>query len=71
VEVDPGGPLGRAGFRSGDIPFDRHGLSEFCGAIRAAEDGFGPEVWVVDAQNYDYARRRSVRLPAMPRAGLP
>ena len=38
VQVDPSGFLGRAGFRSGDVPVAHHGgLASFCYALQASE----------------------------------
>ena len=67
IEVKPNGPLGRAGFRSGDIPVAHHGgVTEFCGALGAAEEGeaYGINVinlsdWSVDGPD----RRRTLYIP--------
>jgi hypothetical protein len=68
LEVDPSGPLGRAGFRAGDVPVFQHGgLAEFCGAIHSAEEGYSPEVRVISGHSYDASPRRSVKIPPMPR----
>jgi hypothetical protein len=67
LEVDPAGPLGRAGFRSGDVPVFQHGgLAAFCGAIRSAEDGYDAEVQVISGHDADNSQRRSVTIPPMP-----
>jgi hypothetical protein len=67
LEVDPSGPLGRAGFRSGDIPVNQHGgLLDFCGALRSAEEGHEPEIRVINSRGYDNNPRRSIRIPALP-----
>ena len=69
LEVDPHGPLGQAGFISGDVPVNHHGgLEDFCGALQSADDGHNPEIRVINGHDYDSSARRSIRIPAMPRS---
>lgn len=66
VEVTPGGPLSRAGFRSGDIPVAYHGgVAEFCGALEGAKDGYGrvDVVNIADWNSDGPNRRRALRVP--------
>jgi hypothetical protein len=69
VHVDAAGALGRVGFRAGDIPIAHHGgFADFCGAIRSAEEGYDPEVSVINSADYEGGGpRRSIRIPAIPR----
>ena len=66
VEVTPGGPLGQAGFRAGDIPVAYHGgVAEFCAALEGADDGYGriDVVNIADWGSDGPNRRRSLRVP--------
>jgi hypothetical protein len=61
IEVVPGGPLSRAGFRAGDIP----GSAAFCAALDGAEEGFG-NVDVANVADWDSDgpnRRRELAVP--------
>jgi hypothetical protein len=70
LEIAPSGILGQAGFRAGDVPVFKHGgLADFCAAVRRAEKGHPTPVSVVNAQDYDYRRRRELRVPSLPGAG--
>lgn len=71
VTVEPGGLLGRAGFRSGDVPIHQHGgLADLCGALQYAEEGGAPTVTVINVADwrrggYDARRELSIH-PAVP-----
>jgi len=68
VEVTPSGPLGQAGFRSGDVPVEYHGgITAFCYALRAAHevDGYR-RIDVVNTADWDTEgpnRRRQLEIP--------
>jgi len=68
IEVTPGGPLGRAGFRTGDIPVEYHGgVTAFCYALKAADevDGYR-RIDVVNIADWDTDgpnRRREPKIP--------
>jgi hypothetical protein len=68
VEVVPSGPLGQAGFRSGDVPVEHHGgVTAFCYALEAAHevDGYR-RIDVVNAADWDTEgpnRRRKLEIP--------
>jgi hypothetical protein len=67
MEVVPGGILGKAGFRSGDIPMAHQGgFSEFCAAVQESASGRESfEVVVVNAGDWDNGERRKLRVPAV------
>ena len=46
--VDPRGPFGRAGLRSGDIPHMHHGIRDFCGDLSRATDGYAITLEVIN-----------------------
>ena len=67
VEVTPGGPLSRAGFRPGDIPVAYHGgVAELCGALEGADEGYGriDVVNIADWNSDGPNRRRQLRIPS-------
>jgi hypothetical protein len=67
VRVDPEGVLGKAGFRSGDVPVAHHGgLAEFCAALQwseSAHDSF--EVEVINIDDWDAGSRRRIVIPSL------
>jgi hypothetical protein len=67
VEVDPAGILGKAGFRSGDIPIAHHGgFSEFCAAVQESASGDESfELVVINAGEWKNGTRRRLRVPAV------
>lgn len=67
VDVNPLGQLGRAHFRSGDVPISRDGgLADFCGAMRYVEGGDEQRVTVINRFDSD---TRVLRIPPLPQSG--
>jgi hypothetical protein len=72
VHVDPAGPLGRAGFRSGDVPVFQHGgLADFCAAVRDAEAGRGRDISLINVGDTVLSRRRVAVPPLGPEPPRP
>jgi predicted metalloprotease with PDZ domain len=70
VHVDPDGPLGRAGFRSGDIPVAHHGgVEEFDWALGHAEAGEAAPVTVIQASEWSSPNGQFRRLTVPARHG--
>lgn len=70
ASVDPAGPLGAAGFRSGDVPVAHHGGADaFAWALRRSECGEATTITVVHATAWAEMQRRQLTVPARPRSG--
>ena len=70
VQVNPDGPLGRAGFRSGDVPVAHHGgVAEFEWALRQAESGQAAPVTVIQASEWSSPNGQFRRLTIPARHG--
>ena len=73
VRVDPQGVLGKAGFRSGDVPVAYHGGPlEFCAAVRWSESGRESfPVSVRNIQDWEAGSRRKMAIPALAVGATP
>jgi hypothetical protein len=67
IKVDPAGILGKASFRTGDVPMAHHGgFSEFCAAVQESASGRESfELVVINAAEWKNGTRRRVRVPAV------
>jgi hypothetical protein len=69
VWVDPHGPLGLAGVRSGDVPRTYHGIREFCGVLESVTHGDSATLEVLNVADVGngQAGRRKVVIPGHAR----
>ena len=68
--VDPGGPLGLAGFHAGDVPVAHHGGADaLAWALRRSECGEATEISVVQASAWAERPLRRLTVPARRRPG--
>jgi len=67
--VGPGGTLGQAGFRPGDVPRTYHGVGDLCSALSSASAGAPVQLEVTNLDDQPSGQRvwRVVTIPARPR----
>jgi len=65
--VDPGGILGQAGVRAGDVPRAYHGVGDLCLAFRSVSAGEPAHLEVTNLGDQPHGQRvwRLVTIPAM------
>jgi hypothetical protein len=73
IHVTPGGTMDRAGMRSGDVVFNRHGynFTELSGAISEAASGRTACVFVINAEGTRSGSGREVCWKDPPKASSP